>query len=114
LGVLRRRADARWRVQPGDVTELAALQRDLVAAAADLVRPGGRLVYSVCTLTAEETIGVDEWLASARPELEPEPIDDLPGSGWRRHGRGAILLPQTAGTDGMFLLRLRRSGVAVS
>ena len=50
LGVLRRRPDARWRVQPTDVRDLAALQRVLLAAAADAVKPGGRLVYAVCTL----------------------------------------------------------------
>ena len=85
LGVLRRRADARWRVQPSDVTELAALQRELVDAGADLVRDGGHVVYSVCTLTAEETTGVDDWLADHRPDLEPEPIESLPGVGWRPH-----------------------------
>ena len=65
LGSLRRRPDARWRIQPDDVEALAALQRELLDAAAALVRPGGTLVYSVCTLTAAETIGVDEWLAEA-------------------------------------------------
>jgi 16S rRNA (cytosine967-C5)-methyltransferase len=104
LGVLRRRPDARWRVAQGDVDELAGLQRELVAAGADLVRPGGTLVYSVCTLTAAETLGVDEWLAAARPDLAPEPVVR---DRWRPHGRGAILLPQAAGTDGMFVLRMR-------
>ena len=51
IGVLRRRPDARWRLAPAGVDELAALQRDLLAAAAPLVRPGGVLLYSVCTLT---------------------------------------------------------------
>ncbi len=63
LGVLRRRPDARWRVTEASIGELAALQRELLAAAADLVRPGGCLVYSVCTLTRAETIDVDEWAA---------------------------------------------------
>jgi 16S rRNA (cytosine967-C5)-methyltransferase len=111
LGVLRRRPDARWRGMPEDVERLASLQRDLVAAAADLVRPGGTLVYSVCTLTNQETLGVDGWLAEHRPDLTPESLTDLPGGKWRPHGRGAILLPQAAGTDGMFLLRVRRGGV---
>src|SRR5690606_16755897 len=56
LGALRRRPDARWRVRPGDVDDLVALQRRIVAATAPLVRPGGRLVYSVCTLTSAESI----------------------------------------------------------
>ena len=105
LGVLRRRPDARWRVQPGDVARLAGLQRRLLGAAADDVRPGGVLVYSVCTLTREETAGVDRWLAGARPDLVPLAP---PGDPWQHAGRGALLLPQAAGTDGMFVLALRR------
>jgi len=108
LGVLRRRPDARWRIDHGDVARLAMLQRELVDAAADLVHPGGTVVYSVCTLTAEETIGVDEWLAVHRPDLEPQPEPAMPGTGWRPHGRGAILLPHVAGTDGMFVLRVKK------
>lgn len=108
LGVLHRRPDARWRRLPADVTRLATLQRELLAAAVDLLRPGATLVYSVCTLTAEETLGVDAWLQTALPALTPS---DPPGPPWRPHGRGALLLPQAAGTDGMFLLRLTdRSG----
>ena len=54
---------------PDAIDELAALQRELLAAAAPLVRPGGVLVYSVCTLTAAETVGVDEWAAAAPARL---------------------------------------------
>jgi 16S rRNA (cytosine967-C5)-methyltransferase len=105
LGVLRRRADARWRTDAASVDRLAALQRRLLDEAVALVRPGGTLTYSVCTLTAAETVDVDAWLAEAHPGLEPlEP----PGAPWRPHGRGALLLPQAAGTDGMFLLRAVR------
>jgi 16S rRNA (cytosine967-C5)-methyltransferase len=103
IGVLRRRPDARWRLQPEAIDELAALQRELLAAAVPLVRPGGVLVYSVCTVTAAETLAADEWIAEARPELVALPP---PGSPWRAHGRGALLLPHDAGTDGMYVLRL--------
>jgi 16S rRNA (cytosine967-C5)-methyltransferase len=106
LGVLRRRPDARWRVQPTDVLDLAALQKLLLAATARAVKPGGRLVYAVCTLTPEETVGVDEWARGALPEFT---ADAPPASPWRPHGRGAILLPSDAQTDGMFVLNLRRS-----
>ncbi len=106
LGVLRRRAEARWRIEPAAVDELAALQRDLLASAAALVRPGGRLVYSVCTLTRAETVDVDEWARRALPELVADPA---PAGPWRAWGRGALLLPQAAGTDGMYLLTLTRS-----
>ena len=107
LGVLRRRPDARWRVQPGDVDRLTVLQRQLVEAAAVTVRAGGVLVYSVCTLTLAETAGVDRWLSTARPDLVPLPP---PGPPWEPLGRGARLLPQAAGTDGMYVLALRHKG----
>jgi 16S rRNA (cytosine967-C5)-methyltransferase len=107
LGVLRRRPDARWRISLDDVDELALLQRELLSAAAALVRPGGRVVYSVCTLTAAETLGIDEWLADARPELV---ADAPPGEPWQLVGRGARLLPQTVDTDGMYVLGLHRNG----
>jgi 16S rRNA (cytosine967-C5)-methyltransferase len=103
LGVLRRRPDARWRAQPADVDRLAALQRELLTGAVQLLRPGGTLVYSVCTLTSAETLTIDEWLASEHPELAPLPPPEPPWVPW---GRGGLLLPQAAGTDGMFLLRL--------
>jgi 16S rRNA (cytosine967-C5)-methyltransferase len=104
LGVLRRRPDARWRVQPGDIDRLAALQRRLLSAASRLVRPGGVLAYSVCTLTAIETAAIDRWTAGALPTFTPVAP---PGAPWAHAGRGALLLPQAAGTDGMFLLALR-------
>jgi 16S rRNA (cytosine967-C5)-methyltransferase len=109
LGVLRRRPDARWRVEPADVHDLAALQRELLVAAADAVRPGGRLVYAVCTLSKEETLGVDEWARSELPGFVAEPP---PAAPWRPFGRGALLLPSDAHTDGMFVLSLTRAEVA--
>jgi len=105
LGVLRRRAESRWRIRPESVGELATLQRDLLRAAATVVRPGGRLVYAVCTLTRAETVGVAEW---ATRELGGFEAIAPPGVPWRTHGPGALLLPHAAGTDGMFVLGLRR------
>jgi 16S rRNA (cytosine967-C5)-methyltransferase len=105
LGVLRRRPDARWRLGPADVETLAGLQRDLLAAAAPLVRPGGRLVYAVCTYSAAETLEVDAW---AKDRLAGFRAVEPPGAPWRPHGRGALLLPSDADTDGMFVLVLER------
>jgi 16S rRNA (cytosine967-C5)-methyltransferase len=104
LGALRRRPDARWRIAESDIDALTVLQRSLLDAAISLTRPGGDVIYSVCTLTDAETRGVDESVARDHPELVAL---DPPGEPWVAHGRGAILLPQVADTDGMYLLRLR-------
>ncbi|HEX3540623.1 MAG TPA: transcription antitermination factor NusB [Acidimicrobiales bacterium] len=114
LGVLRRRPDARWRARPDDVARLAALQRQLIEQALELVRPGGVVVYSVCTLTAAETLDIDAWLAGAHPEAEAIPAGTLVGPEWEPLGRGARLLPQRAGTDGMYLLALRHAPAAAA
>jgi 16S rRNA C967 or C1407 C5-methylase (RsmB/RsmF family) len=62
------------------------------------------LVYSVCTLTREETGDIDAWLARTAPALQPLPP---PGAPWQPAGRGALLVPQAADTDGMYVLSLR-------
>lgn len=103
LGALRRRPDARWRISQNDIDELVEVQRQLVTEAIALVRPGGELTYSVCTITAAETVGLDEWVAQRFPELIARPLLSAP---WSPLGRGALLLPQIAGTDGMYILRL--------
>lgn len=106
LGVLRRRPDARWRTEPDSVSRLARLQRDMIAEAARLVRPGGTVAFSVCTLSRAETVEIDDWLERSHPELIAEPPPDAP---WEALGRGALLLPQAASTDGMYLLKLVRT-----
>ena len=103
LGALRRRADARWRIEPNDVRELARLQAQLLTAAASLVRPGGRLVYSVCTLLDAES--VDHVTPDGFDVDDTEP----PSGRWRRHRQGWRVLPQDADTDGMVMIRYRRS-----
>ena len=98
LGVLAARPDLRWRSQP-----LPELQLALVRAAAERVRPGGTIVYSVCTLNADENEAVVE--ASG---LEPEPL----GEEWPRFAhpkRPDFLLtrPHVHRTSGFFIARLR-------
>ena len=100
LGALRRRPDARWRIERSDVTELADLQQQLLDAAAPLVKRGGTLTYSVCTLTAEESID-----HRRPPSLEVVTVP-LPQP-WALYGDGYRLRPQDADTDGMVVLRYR-------
>jgi 16S rRNA (cytosine967-C5)-methyltransferase len=104
LGALRRRADARWRVKPKDITELVAVQRRILAAARLLVRPGGTLVYSVCTLTSAESVDHD----TGPDGFGSWPALDAPGDPWRPIGRGARVLPHDDDTDGMTILRWTR------
>lgn len=105
LGVLRRRPDARWRVAAGDPAELAEVQFGLLRAASDLVRPGGLLAYSVCTLTRAETSDVAARFAAAAQDFSAEPP---PAAPWRSLAGGALLLPQDDDSDGMALFLWRR------
>ena len=102
LGTLRRRADARWRITPGDVNDLVALRQRILDACAPLVKPGGSLVYSVCTLLSAESIG--HTMPSGFT-----PITDRPEGEWRGFLDGWRVLPHDADTDGMILLRYRRT-----
>jgi 16S rRNA (cytosine967-C5)-methyltransferase len=90
LGALRRRPEARWRRTPDDVAPLAALQRELLAAALDAVRPGGVVAYVVCSPHVAETVEV---VASVRAE----PV-----------ATARQLWPHRDGTDAMFVALLRR------
>lgn len=102
LGALRRRPDARWRMTPQSIDELTALQGRLLAASAQLVKPGGALVYSVCTLTAAESID--------HPTPDGFEVDSStpPVGTWRPFAQGWRVLPQDDDTDGMVLIRYRR------
>ena len=98
LGVLASRPDLRWRAEP-----LPGLQLELLRAAAQRVRPGGAIVYSVCTINAEENEAIVD--ASG---LEPEPL----GEEWPRYAhpkRPEFLLtrPDVHRTSGFFIARLR-------
>ncbi len=105
LGVLHRRPDARWRMTEDDVADLVLLQRRLLQSAIRLVKPGGVLLFSACTLTLAESAAHDFWISEEYPSLVPEVG---PGAErWEPWARGLRLLPQTHGTDGMVAFRYR-------
>ncbi len=96
LGTLQSRPDLRWRCSEDRIARLADAQRRILAGGAAATRPGGALVYSVCTISAAESDGIlDEFLA-ARPD-------------WSCDSRRQ-LAPDIDGTDGFFIARLRREG----
>ncbi len=102
LGVLHRRADARWRIKEADVKDLAELQLKLLSSAAELVKPGGELIYSVCTVTRAETINIATELERLHPGLNPVQLQD---TRWRQVKGGLQILPQDHGTDGMTIFK---------
>jgi 16S rRNA (cytosine967-C5)-methyltransferase len=107
-GTFRRHPDARWRLKASDFAVLPSLQRAILRAGANVVRPGGLLIYSTCSLELEEN---DEQVATFLAEhpdwrLEPPPTGVVPDSALD-DGRLRVL-PQRHGTDGAFAARFRR------
>jgi 16S rRNA (cytosine967-C5)-methyltransferase len=107
-GTFRRHPDARWRLKPSDLAVLGALQRAILRTAATVVRPGGLLVYSTCSLEPEENDAQVESFLAENPgwRLEPPPDGTVPAA-VLDVGRLRVL-PQRHGTDGAFAARLRR------
>jgi len=105
LGTLRSRPDIRWRATPESAAELQALQRQILAAAARAVRPGGTVVYSVCTIHPAEA----EDVVTGAPGLVPDDLQtDLPLWKHPRVAHHLLPMPHRNGTDGFFIARLRR------
>lgn len=100
VGTWRRNPDARWTTTPADVTELAAIQRRMLDAVAGSLKPGGRLLYTVCTLTRAETGALVAAFDAAHPELEPLPL------GGAAHG--LTLWPHEIDGNGMFIAGWKR------
>jgi 16S rRNA (cytosine967-C5)-methyltransferase len=108
-GTFRRHPDARWRLKASDLAVMPAIQRSIIRAAVDAVKPGGLLVYSTCSLEPEENDVQIETFLDEHPQfvLEPPPDGSVPASTLDA-GRLRVL-PHKHGTDGAFAARLRRS-----
>jgi 16S rRNA (cytosine967-C5)-methyltransferase len=108
-GVLRRRADARWRIDGKGLEELVSLQREILDACADIVEEGGRLVYSTCSLEPEENeIQISSFLRRHPGfERDPQPSSEFPEGCVTTVG-DLFIRPWLHGTDGAYAARLRR------
>jgi 16S rRNA (cytosine967-C5)-methyltransferase len=109
-GTFRRHPDGRWRLGPEDLESLVRLQREILEAAASVVRPGGLLIYSTCSLEPEENEEQVDAFLNEHPEFELEP--PAPGvldPALLDVGGRLVVLPQEVGVDGAFAARLRRS-----
>ncbi|GAM96730.1 16S rRNA m(5)C 967 methyltransferase [alpha proteobacterium U9-1i] len=113
-GTLRRHPDVAWLRKPDDIRKLSALQRELIAAASAFVKPGGTLVYAVCSLEPEEGEGAIEAAletgAWSRAPLKP---GEIPGADDFITPEGALRTlpshwPETGGLDGFYAARLVR------
>jgi len=116
FGVIRRKPEIKWNKTEADIAVLAQLQRTLLDRICGLVRPGGVLVYSTCTIAPEENEETVRHFLAAHPEFAlsadwPEPI----AAALRRNHalpepfEGMVqLLPQTFGSDGFFIARMKR------
>ncbi len=111
-GVWRRRPDSKWRLKAHGLAERVAEQQAVLALAAPLVKPGGRLVYVTCSILPEENAAAMAWLRAQHPEMEPLDLarmwtqSGLPGTA-PASADGArqslLLTPASHGTDGFFV-----------
>ena len=112
VGTWQRNPHARWTATVQDVTELAQLQRRLLAHVAPAVKPGGKLIYAVCTLTRAETAEVVKRFEETHAEFEPLPLPHLTlqdDNGCARPGAATVTIwPQPSGGGGMFVAAWRR------
>jgi 16S rRNA (cytosine967-C5)-methyltransferase len=92
--VIRRRVDVRWRLQAPDIEKIAITQRKILENALPCLKPGGRLVYSTCSIEREENIGQVEAFLADHPELELKGVREA--------------LPFRDQTDGAFAARIER------
>jgi 16S rRNA (cytosine967-C5)-methyltransferase len=109
-GTFRRHPDARWRIKVSDIAVMSALQKTILRAAAPVVKPGGLLIYSTCSLEPEENDAqVDSFLADNQNWILEPPPEGTIAPELLDNGRLRVL-PQRHGTDGAFAARLRRVG----
>ncbi len=110
LGVIRRKPDLKWAKTPEDIAEISAVQRELLDTVSGLLKPGGVLVYSTCTIEKAENSEMVRWFLDRHPEFklaedEPESwrnLDEAKG----RESIGLQILPQDAHSDGFYIARL--------
>ncbi|MFA4082122.1 RsmB/NOP family class I SAM-dependent RNA methyltransferase [Mycobacteroides salmoniphilum] len=108
LGALRRRPEARWRRQPGDIPALVKLQRELLSSAIELTRPGGIIVYSTCSPHLAETVGVVSDAVRRHPVTAEDARTVFPGVDGLGDTDAVQLWPHRHGTDAMFTALLRK------
>lgn len=107
IGTWQRNPHARWTTSPKDLHELAAIQLSMLNNVVDAVKPGGRIVYSVCTLSRAETTAVANAFTAAHPDFEPLVLGADKGASAQRW-----IWPQDLGGNGMFIAAWKKKKAA--
>ena len=112
IGTWQRNPDARWTIMPEDISDLATIQKSILKVAAAQVKPGGKLIYAVCTLADEETQGVADWFDASPFGFEPLSLPSMPGSeannAWPNTDYRRWLGVEVGSGNGMFVAAWRR------
>ncbi len=119
-GTWRRHPEAAWRLNPETVERLSALQQTILARAAKLVKPGGRILYATCSMLEQENDAVAIAFAASHPDFHPIPIVEAPTANLNEPGRVRLaalaagghtlqLTPHRTGTDGFFAALFERT-----
>lgn len=108
LGVLRNKPDARWNKSERDITELVAIQKQILANASKLVKPKGKLIYSTCSTEPEENHEVIKWFLDNYRDFQlielPQWFPGDPATGM------VSILPFIHGIDGFFICKMEKVG----
>jgi 16S rRNA (cytosine967-C5)-methyltransferase len=112
IGTWQRNPQARWTTDENDVRELAAIQKNLLANVASSLKPGGKLIFSVCTLSKAETVEVVEQFNATQPEFEPMMFPEVvPGNRAFTSAATVTIWPSDLDGNGMFIAGWRRKKV---
>ncbi|WP_293203231.1 16S rRNA (cytosine(967)-C(5))-methyltransferase RsmB [Paenibacillus sp.] len=111
LGVIRRKPDVKWTKSVEDIVEISSLQRELLDRVAPLLKPGGILVYSTCTIESKENEDMVADFLGRHPEyqaIETSAWSQPEVANWKTVNGGIQILPQHADSDGFYIARLTR------
>jgi 16S rRNA (cytosine967-C5)-methyltransferase len=107
-GTLREHPEIRWRLAADDFRRMAELQRAMLENAAALVRPGGVIVYAVCSVAPQEGAGVVRGFLAEHPEFALERPETQQLAPWLQGDGTMSTSPERGGLDGFFAARMRR------
>ena len=113
LGVMRRKPDIKYTKREEDLESLQTIQLAILDNAVQLLKQGGRLVYSTCTVDRRENEGTVKAFLAAHPEMESERLENLPAQLEAKQQDGMLqVFPQDIGSDGFFVAAFVKKGAS--